>query len=130
MSQKYALVTYTLYMSLRLLEVYVHDEKVYNGTEAADRWDHMCRRFGWKEKWNKETEIPNVVKYIDDKADDSDLYSDLDDVRECLKENRDQLNHYQLSKDDCSRILLDMLDQIMLPLQQKELPDDFIVEYL
>ena len=49
-------LSHVRYMTLRLLEVYVHDEKVFKGTEAAGRWEKM---FGRKEERNKET--PNVV---------------------------------------------------------------------
>ena len=112
------------YVTLRLLEVYVHDEKVFKSREAADRWEHMCLNFGWEEKWDTDNKIPNVVKYIDDKAADAILYSiDLDDVRECLEETRKQL-----SKGDSLLFLLDKLNQIMGALkQQEELPDDFVV---
>ena len=83
------------YMTLDLLEHYVHDNDRYNSTPASDRWKNMCLFLDWNEDWDTDDEIPGVVQYIDDKANDAAvplLYSiDLDDVRKCLKETRDQL---------------------------------------
>ena len=113
------------YMTLQLLEAYVRDEEVFKGTEAAGRWEKI---FGRKEERNKET--PNVVKCIDDKADDSDIHSiDLCDVhvRKYLKETCGQLQ--LLSTDDyCLRFLLEKLNNIILPTHQDELPDNLTVQ--
>ena len=122
-------LSHVRYLSLQMLELYVHDEQIYQGTEAEavnKRWKDICDLFAWSNKWDTDDQIPAVVKYIDDKAKDAPLlYSiDIDDVRECLKETRDQLKH--LSKDDCSLILLDMVDKMMDPLDQlNELPDTY-----
>ena len=114
------------YMTLDLLEHYVHDNDLYKSTLASDRWKKMCHFLNWNENWDTDDEIPRVVQYIDDKASDAAVplvYSiDLDDVRKCLKETRDQLKQLPL---DNPNMLLDKLNQIMYPLEQlKVLPSD------
>ena len=98
-------------MTLQLLELHVH--RLYKGTPVAERWMKICDLFRWKENWDTDEEIPPVVQYVDDRADEaiSPYDIDLDETRGRLEETRDHLK--QLSSDDCACMLLDKLKQIM-----------------
>ena len=105
-------------MTLQMLELHVH--RLYKGTPVAERWMKISVLFSWKENWDTDEEIPPVVQYIDDRADEAILpyYIDLDDrpidldeTRRRMEETRDRLK--QLSRDHCAGILLDNLKQMM-----------------
>ena len=96
------------FMSLQLLEMYVHDSAIYKGTPVQERWNEVCENLDWKWDWDTDGEIPLIVQYIDRRAEDAPrhlYYLNAADVVEAPEELMQQLR-----KDDCARKLLEFWD--------------------
>ena len=94
------------FMTLQLLEIYVHDARLYKNTPGvSERWKEICCLFEWEE--NFET-VPAVVKYADKKARNSpsELYYDINRLDVCVKAGCESLK--QLPEDHCACELLEL----------------------
>ena len=98
-------------LELQLLELYVHDSQIFKDTPVETRWNEMCVFFRWNKDWNTDSEIPAVVTYIDENADERLFCYDIDHYDEYVKERRDELK--QLPEDHCANKLLILWDMLM-----------------
>ena len=98
-------------LTLQRLELYVHNSRVYQETPVKGRWIDMCKCFGWNEDWDKDDEIPSIVKHIDKEANairlrDIDLRLDDEDV----EQGREELK--QLPENHWAHQLLKLWDKL------------------
>ena len=101
-------------LELQQLELDLHDSRIYKDKPVEERWNDMCKYLEWSKDWDTDSEIPSVVTYIDENADERLLYNDVNCYDEYVKEGREMLK--QLPEDHYAKELLALWNMLIIKL--------------